>query len=123
MEATIEKCGAEALGYVCDREAGHEGQHRGYNEQIDEPMFWPTLKVRNEAVPAGVRIWLAARPQADGSHLVLGWDILKAQAATRCTEPEDFLVPIDEGAAPMPLSGNHPEAERPLAPKGYGHGH
>lgn len=122
MEATQAKCSAKAFGLTCQREEGHPGQHRGYNEQIDEPMFWPVLKVRNEVVRPGLRIWLAARPQQDGSHLVLGWDILKAQAATRCTEPEDFLVPIDEGAA-MPLSGNHPEAERPLAPKGYGHGH
>jgi hypothetical protein len=35
-----DKCGAAAGGLVCDREKGHSGNHRGYNEQIDEPMFW-----------------------------------------------------------------------------------
>jgi hypothetical protein len=34
------KCGASSEHLVCDREAGHQGQHRGYDAQIDEPMFW-----------------------------------------------------------------------------------
>lgn len=114
MTTATSKCCVQACGLTCDREAGHPGQHRGYNEQIDEPMFWPVLQVRNEVVRPGVRIWLAARPQADG-YLALGWDSLKPQAVARCTEPDDFVVPIDEGA-PMPLSENHQEAGRPLAP-------
>lgn len=35
------KCRAENDGFACDREPGHSGSHRGYNAQIDEPMFWP----------------------------------------------------------------------------------
>lgn len=27
-------------GMRCDRNAGHQGPHRGYNPTIDEPMFW-----------------------------------------------------------------------------------
>lgn len=40
------RCGARFTGItlVCDREAGHAGSHRGYNEQIDEPMFWGYIK-------------------------------------------------------------------------------
>jgi hypothetical protein len=34
-------CGEASGSLVCDREVGHDGNHRGYNEQIDEPMFWP----------------------------------------------------------------------------------
>jgi hypothetical protein len=34
------RCGVVAGSYTCDREAGHTGSHRGYDEQIDEPMFW-----------------------------------------------------------------------------------
>jgi hypothetical protein len=33
-------CGATSHGYVCDREPGHAGNHRSYNEQVDEPVFW-----------------------------------------------------------------------------------
>jgi hypothetical protein len=33
-------CGSARSGLVCDREAGHPGEHRGYNWRIDEPMFW-----------------------------------------------------------------------------------
>lgn len=36
-------CGALSPGplhLICDRESGHDGNHRGYNAQIDEPMFW-----------------------------------------------------------------------------------
>ncbi len=35
-----EKCRASVGFLSCDREVGHDGSHRGYNEQIDEPMFW-----------------------------------------------------------------------------------
>lgn len=35
------RCGARSGDYICDRDANHEGNHRGYNEQIDAPMFWP----------------------------------------------------------------------------------
>lgn len=121
MTTATRKCCVQACGLICDREAGHPGQHRGYNEQIDEAMFWPVLQVRNEVVRPGARIWLAARPQADG-HLVLGWDILKPRAVARCTEPEDFVVPFESGQMQV-LSGDHPEAEHPLVPKGYVHGH
>lgn len=33
-------CGDERDGYRCERPLGHTGSHRGYNEQIDAPMFW-----------------------------------------------------------------------------------
>ena len=33
-------CGHENGSLTCDREPEHEGNHRGYNAQIDEPMFW-----------------------------------------------------------------------------------
>lgn len=43
-----ERCGVinHFLGWpmACDREPGHKGSHRGYNEQIDEAMFWDTGK-------------------------------------------------------------------------------
>jgi hypothetical protein len=40
LGTTTARCGAVSHQYTCDREAGHDGQHRGYNEQIDEPVFW-----------------------------------------------------------------------------------
>lgn len=36
----MRRCGARSGQFVCDRDAGHGGDHRGYNEQIDEPIFW-----------------------------------------------------------------------------------
>jgi hypothetical protein len=36
-----ERCGQGFGGYVCDRDRNHAGDHRGYNEQIDAPLFWP----------------------------------------------------------------------------------
>lgn len=33
-------CGVTRDGVTCDREQKHTGNHRGYNAQIDEPMFW-----------------------------------------------------------------------------------
>lgn len=33
-------CGAMNSGLRCDRERGHTGAHRSYQDQIDEPMFW-----------------------------------------------------------------------------------
>ena len=33
-------CGHKNGSLTCDREPEHEGNHRGYNAQIDEPMFW-----------------------------------------------------------------------------------
>lgn len=37
-----ERCGQSRNGMVCDRWRDHDGDHRGYNEQIDEAMFWST---------------------------------------------------------------------------------
>lgn len=36
------QCGAHdpTCLYVCDRENGHLGNHRGYNDQHDEAVFW-----------------------------------------------------------------------------------
>ena len=34
------QCGAVYGHLVCDREHGHSGSHRGYDEQIDEALFW-----------------------------------------------------------------------------------
>lgn len=41
-----ERCGcmsSDGTRIVCDRDYNHEGQHRGYNEQIDAPMFFGAL--------------------------------------------------------------------------------
>lgn len=38
-------CGHTAGALVCDREPGHVGNHRGYNDQIDAAMFWPPTGV------------------------------------------------------------------------------
>lgn len=42
-----DKCGASrsvpgAAGLVCDKAPGHDGDHRGYLEQQDEVLFWPS---------------------------------------------------------------------------------
>lgn len=34
------RCDARCGFYRCDREVGHLGQHRTYNEALDEPLFW-----------------------------------------------------------------------------------
>lgn len=39
-DANTPRCGVEGYGLTCDREVGHEGQHRGYSEAFDAPMFW-----------------------------------------------------------------------------------
>jgi hypothetical protein len=39
----MKNCGDKYGGYVCDREPGHPGEHRGYNPQIDEAVFWPAV--------------------------------------------------------------------------------
>lgn len=44
-------CSAESCNFVCDRERGHLGSHRSYNEQIDEPVFWSQIKHKREAKP------------------------------------------------------------------------
>lgn len=41
-------CGIISGIYRCDRERGHAGNHRGYNEEHDEPVFW---KEREENDP------------------------------------------------------------------------
>ena len=33
-------CGATSGGLTCDRGPGHEGDHRGYLEAVDEVLFW-----------------------------------------------------------------------------------
>jgi hypothetical protein len=37
-------CGVRSGELICDREEGHHGYHRGYNEKIDAPMFWADAK-------------------------------------------------------------------------------
>lgn len=39
---------AHCDGLTCDRERGHSGEHRGYNANIDEPMFWGVSPLRQE---------------------------------------------------------------------------
>lgn len=133
MEATQAKCSAKAFGLTCQREEGHPGQHRGYNEQIDEPMFWPVLKVRNEVVQVvaepvrladyTTKVWVAAEPAGAGGHTVLGWHSGKAEAASLCRTADAFIFPVGIDQVTVTIDPNHPEAEHPLAPKGYGHGH
>ena len=36
-----ERCGQMFGGHVCDKDRDHDGDHRGYSEQHDEPLFWP----------------------------------------------------------------------------------
>ncbi len=33
-------CGVTSGSLTCDREPGHSGQHRGYQEEHDVPLFW-----------------------------------------------------------------------------------
>lgn len=35
-----DKCGETSGALVCDREPGHTGAHRGYNDAVDEVLFW-----------------------------------------------------------------------------------
>jgi hypothetical protein len=38
-------CGATFGILTCDRERGHEGQHRGYYAAVDEILFWSSSSV------------------------------------------------------------------------------
>ena len=48
-------CGAvlPPTRFVCDREDGHDGQHRTYLETVDEVVFWP--KRPREETPMDTR--------------------------------------------------------------------
>lgn len=43
------RCGAVSGSFACDREAGHSGSHRGYNDAIDEAMFWASRPIEHGA--------------------------------------------------------------------------
>lgn len=50
-----DRCGATrnvpgAAGLVCDKAPGHDGDHRGYLEQQDEVLFWPSVVERDRAL-------------------------------------------------------------------------
>lgn len=34
------RCADARDGFLCDRDKGHVGNHRGYNSERDAPMFW-----------------------------------------------------------------------------------
>ncbi len=54
-ESTHARCGNTSGSFVCDRETGHVGAHRGYDAQIDEPVFWLDV----QSVRVGDRIWFS----------------------------------------------------------------
>lgn len=50
-----ERCPSTRGGYSCDRAIGHDGSHRGYDEQHDTPLFWEDLKPEDTAAIARER--------------------------------------------------------------------
>ncbi len=43
-------CGAKYARLVCDRPPHADGDHRGYDEEHDAVLFWPTSAKRLEAL-------------------------------------------------------------------------
>ena len=51
-------CGARRDGLVCDRAPHDDGDHRGYDEEHDAVLFWPTSAAELEALERALRSWL-----------------------------------------------------------------
>lgn len=43
-------CGAKSGSLVCDRAPHVDGEHRGYDEERDAVLFWPTSERRLEMI-------------------------------------------------------------------------
>jgi hypothetical protein len=80
-----ETCGAVRDELRCDRERHHPGNHRGYDEQHDEPQFW-----------------------ADAIPLLVGADVteLKAQLAAAEAERDRALKELDEATQELVVLHN-----------------
>jgi hypothetical protein len=62
------RCGVEHDGLACDRLSGHEGPHRGYCAQRDEPVLWCSPPVTSPVTPVALptaphRVPLPCAPQ------------------------------------------------------------
>jgi hypothetical protein len=68
-----DRCGATCGPLVCDRAPHTDGDHRGYDEEHDAVLFWPTTTKRLEELKRTIRIVLAAvepaRRAATAEHL------------------------------------------------------
>lgn len=67
-------CGNASGLYSCDREPGHGGSHRGYNEEHDAPMFWEDVKPAEELlerIRAVLRAFYSAELSASSVQPVL----------------------------------------------------
>lgn len=53
-------CGAKRGALVCDRPPHVDGDHRGYDEEHDSVLFWPTEARLLEELVRAIRIALAA---------------------------------------------------------------
>lgn len=47
-------CGARSGALVCDRAPHADGDHRGYDEEHDAVLFWPTSAKKIEALAAAI---------------------------------------------------------------------
>jgi hypothetical protein len=43
-------CGVVNGPYICDREPGHAGLHRGYCDIVDAPLFWQQSSVEDRTI-------------------------------------------------------------------------
>lgn len=57
---SADTCGALKDWMTCDRAPGHDGDHRGYDEQHDAVLFWPTSTRLLEELERAIPIALAA---------------------------------------------------------------
>lgn len=47
-------CGAKSGSLVCDRHPHVDGDHRGYDEEHDAVLFWPTSEKKIAALAAAI---------------------------------------------------------------------
>lgn len=122
-ERETKRCAVEMNGIRCDREAGHTGSHRGYLEQVDEPVFWDNggsdriAAIRARAQAASPGQWQACRmtheerggdltPEELGEYVKNS--VIKSQADSGSTA--FFFVSVDKGDGPADVChvGNGP---------------
>lgn len=58
-------CGAKSGPLVCDRAPHVDGDHRGYDEERDAVLFWPTPAAVLEELERLIRVGLAQVDPAD----------------------------------------------------------
>ena len=66
-------CGARYARLVCDKAPHVDGDHRGYDEEHDRVLFWPTAAKRLDALEeriADLLDELATDPQAHAAAMV-----------------------------------------------------